>query len=155
MYCKPQADSDGIVRPKAFGGRRRIDRILVDTSTSDNTSKQECQSKVEGYQFLTCLAGQTDHVPVALTLKSTWKTTKSRTRNTHYSKLIFFCPKINFNSKTPKLCLSITLWPHHGLSLSVRRSQRLPRLNFMDLYSGQMEEQTIVEKGVKVWKKGG
>ena len=28
-----------------------------------------CQSKVEGYQFLTCLAGQTDHVPVALTLK--------------------------------------------------------------------------------------
>ena len=71
MYCKPQADSDGIVRPKAFGGRRRIDRILVDTSTSGNTSsKQECQSKVEGYQFLTCLAGQTDHVPVALTLKS-------------------------------------------------------------------------------------
>ena len=66
MYCKPQADSDGIVRPKAFGGRRRIDRILVDTTTS-----QECQSKVEGYQFLTCLAGQTDHVPVALTLKST------------------------------------------------------------------------------------
>ena len=64
MYCQPQADLDGIVRPKAFGGRRRIDRILVDTTN------EECQSKVEGYQFLTCLAGQTDHVPVALTLKS-------------------------------------------------------------------------------------
>ena len=61
MYCQPKPDEDGEVRPKPFGGRRRIDRILVDT--------EECQSKVEGYQFLTCLAGQTDHVPVALTLK--------------------------------------------------------------------------------------
>lgn len=61
MYCQPKADENGEVRPKPFGGRRRIDRILVDTKA--------CQSKVEGYQFLTCLAGQTDHVPVALTLK--------------------------------------------------------------------------------------
>ena len=30
-----------------------------------------------------------------------------------------------------------------------QRSQRLPRFNFMDLYNGQMEVQTIVEKGVK------
>lgn len=61
MVCQPKPDEDGEVRPKPFGGRRRIDRILVDT--------KECQSKVEGYQFLTCLAGQTDHVPVALTIK--------------------------------------------------------------------------------------
>ena len=36
-----------------------------------------------------------------------------------------------------------------------QRSQRLPRFNFMDLYNGQMEVQTIVEKCVKVLKKGG
>lgn len=62
MYCQPEPDHDGEVRPKPFGGRRRIDRILVDT---------ECQqSKVIGYQFLTCLAGQTDHVPVAMSIKT-------------------------------------------------------------------------------------
>ena len=61
MYCQPKADDDGEVRSKIFGGRRRIDRILVDTKS--------CKSEVEGYQFLTCLAGQSDHVPVALTLK--------------------------------------------------------------------------------------
>ena len=60
MYCQPKADEDGEVKPKIFGGRRRIDRILVDTKNG--------QSKIEGYKFLTCLAGQTDHVPVALTI---------------------------------------------------------------------------------------
>ena len=37
MYCQPKADENGEVRPKPFGGRRRIDRILVDTKA--------CQSK--------------------------------------------------------------------------------------------------------------
>ena len=58
MYCQPEADEDGEVRPKKYGGRRRIDRILTDQP-----------AKIEGYQFLTCLAGQTDHVPVAMTIK--------------------------------------------------------------------------------------
>ena len=58
MYCQPKADEDGEVRPKNYGGRRRIDRIL--------TNKPD---KIEGYQFLTCLAGQTDHMPVALTIR--------------------------------------------------------------------------------------
>ena len=58
MYCQPKADEDGEVRPKNYGGRRRIDRIL--------TNKPD---KIEGYQFLTCLAGQTDHMPVAMTIR--------------------------------------------------------------------------------------
>ena len=37
MYCQPKADENGEVRPKPFGGRRRIDRILVDAKA--------CQSK--------------------------------------------------------------------------------------------------------------
>ena len=34
-----------------------------------------------------------------------------------------------------------------------QRSQRLPRFNFMDLYNGQMEVQTIVEKVSKAENK--
>lgn len=61
MYCQPQPDKDGHVRAEPeTGGRRRIDRILHDIN---------CPAKPEGYQFLTCLAGHTDHVPVAMTLK--------------------------------------------------------------------------------------
>jgi sphingomyelin phosphodiesterase 3 len=61
MYCQPEADEDGEVRAKPqFGGRRRIDRILYDKNH---------KVKVAGYQFLTCLAGQTDHVPVGMTLE--------------------------------------------------------------------------------------
>ncbi len=60
MYCQPETDEDGEVRATHNGGRRRIDRILYD----DRCPVQPC-----GYQFLTTFAGQTDHVPVAMTLK--------------------------------------------------------------------------------------
>ena len=58
MYCQPQPD--GEIRAKDFGGRRRIDRILYD---------KDCPVEPAGYNFLTTLAGHTDHVPVAMTLK--------------------------------------------------------------------------------------
>ena len=61
MYCDPKPDKDGQVRedPEA-GGRRRIDRIIYDPKTG---------SKPVGFQFLTSLAGLTDHVPVAMSLQ--------------------------------------------------------------------------------------
>jgi len=61
MYCQPEADEDGEIREnRKYGGRRRIDRILYDI---------DCPTRPTGYHFLTCFAGQTDHVPVSMTLR--------------------------------------------------------------------------------------
>jgi len=62
MYCGPKPDCNGEVgEDLEIGGRRRIDRIIYDASL---------HCKPVGFRFLTSLAGQTDHVPVAMTLKT-------------------------------------------------------------------------------------
>ena len=60
MYCQPRADpSSGRVEATANGGMRRIDRLLHDV---------RLPSRPAGAAFVTAIAGQTDHVPFALTL---------------------------------------------------------------------------------------
>ncbi len=61
MYCDPKPDSNGEVKATAFGGKRRIDRLLYDPS---------CQTEPAGVAFLTAFAGHTDHIPFGVTLKS-------------------------------------------------------------------------------------
>ena len=62
MYCDPEPDDDGEIRENLeYGGRRRIDRILYDPSL---------HSKPVGYRFITSFAGQTDHVPVTMSLET-------------------------------------------------------------------------------------
>jgi sphingomyelin phosphodiesterase 3 len=62
MFCLPKPDADGQVRadPRR-GGKRRIDRIIFDPMI---------RSKITGFNFLTCLAGLTDHVPIALSVET-------------------------------------------------------------------------------------
>ena len=60
MYCTPKPNEAGEIVATPSGGRRRIDRILTDL---------KCDGvKVTGAAFITRLAGQTDHVPVAISL---------------------------------------------------------------------------------------
>ena len=62
MYCSPSADpTTGEIEPTPNGGMRRIDRLIYDTSLGVTA---------DGAAFVSALAGQTDHVPFALTLKS-------------------------------------------------------------------------------------
>jgi len=65
MYCLPKPNSLGeVVENPETGGRRRIDRILVDKSIP---------IKTVGYAFVTSLAGQTDHIPVAISLETQYR----------------------------------------------------------------------------------
>lgn len=52
----------GDIVAETWGGKRRIDRILV---------RRDSPVKIVGYAFSTALAGLTDHIPVALSLQST------------------------------------------------------------------------------------
>ncbi len=52
----------GMIVAEKWGGRRRIDRILI---------RKDSPAKVVGYAFSSVLAGLTDHIPVALSLKLT------------------------------------------------------------------------------------
>ena len=45
---------------ETWGGKRRIDRILM---------RKDSPANVVGYAFSSALAGLTDHIPVALSLK--------------------------------------------------------------------------------------
>lgn len=60
MYCGPKPDEKGDIGATVAGGMRRIDRIILDPSLP---------SKPIGAQFLSCFAGQTDHVPFALSVE--------------------------------------------------------------------------------------
>lgn len=52
----------GEVVAETWGGKRRIDRILI---------RKDSPAQVIGYAFSSVLAGLTDHIPVALSLKLT------------------------------------------------------------------------------------
>jgi hypothetical protein len=82
MYCLPKPDETGEIRENPeSGGRRRIDRILydplirskpiksVESRSKPNKSVEIC-SKPIGFQFLTSLAGLTDHVPIAMSIET-------------------------------------------------------------------------------------
>ena len=73
-----------------------------------------CQSKVEGYQFLTCLAGQTDHVPVALTLKcGLWKIQNSKILFQQSQKSLFSTQGLIKKNLCTLLGLTLlSVWPH-------------------------------------------
>jgi len=64
MTCPPRSDSNGKVGFVAFGGMRRIDRILTNKNL-DNINK------VSGYGYVSALAGLSDHVPVVATITHT------------------------------------------------------------------------------------
>jgi hypothetical protein len=92
MYCLPKPDETGEIRENPeSGGRRRIDRILYDPlirskpiKSVETCSKQiksdevqpkpiksvEIRPKPIGFQFLTSLAGLTDHVPIAMSIET-------------------------------------------------------------------------------------
>jgi endonuclease/exonuclease/phosphatase family metal-dependent hydrolase len=53
-------DETGKIVSEEWGGKRRIDRILV------NHDNPAC---VTGFAFSTALAGLTDHIPVSLSLQ--------------------------------------------------------------------------------------
>ena len=58
MYCEPKLESNGqLVEKPEYGGRRRVDRILVDPSLP---------MKAEGVGFISAVGGDSDHVPVCL-----------------------------------------------------------------------------------------
>jgi len=57
MFCQPKPDANGQVQAVREGGMRRIDKILVE------------KGAIEGVSFISALAGQTDHVPFALSIK--------------------------------------------------------------------------------------
>lgn len=62
MFCGPQPNEEGeVCEDLEMGGRRRIDRIIYDATL---------RCKPSGFRFITSLAGQTDHVPIALSLKT-------------------------------------------------------------------------------------
>ena len=52
----------GEIVAESWGGKRRVDRILV---------RRRSSVKVIGIAFSTVLAGLTDHIPVALSLQKT------------------------------------------------------------------------------------
>ena len=63
MICEPKPEPNGkVIAQPSFGGKRRIDRILYDPSLPTEPA---------GVAFITACAGQTDHIPVALTLNVT------------------------------------------------------------------------------------
>ncbi len=72
MYCLPKPDETGEIRENPeTGGRRRIDRILYDPLIRSKPIKSvEIHSKPIGFQFLTRLAGLTDHVPIAMSIQT-------------------------------------------------------------------------------------
>ncbi len=82
MYCLPKPDETGEIRENPeSGGRRRIDRILYDPLIRSKPIKSveiqpkpiksvEIHSKPIGFQFLTSLAGLTDHVPIAMSIET-------------------------------------------------------------------------------------
>ncbi len=92
MYCLPKPDETGEIRENPeSGGRRRIDRILYDPmirskpiksdkirskpNKSDEIRSKPIKSvkirpKPIGFQFLTSLAGLTDHVPIAMSMET-------------------------------------------------------------------------------------
>ncbi len=82
MYCVPKPDETGEIRENPeTGGRRRIDRILYDPLIRSKPIKPveirskpiksvEIRSKPIGFQFMTSLAGLTDHVPIALSIET-------------------------------------------------------------------------------------
>ena len=60
--CVPKPNNFGEVVAIPNGGKRRLDRILTDL---------KCDGvKLTGAAFITRLAGQTDHVPVAISLET-------------------------------------------------------------------------------------
>ena len=58
--CDPLANANGVVVQEPWGGKRRIDRILV---------RRDSPCRTVGLAFSTSLAVLTDHIPVSLTLK--------------------------------------------------------------------------------------
>lgn len=52
----------GEVVAETWGGKRRIDRILL---------RKDSPAQVIGYAFSSALAGLTDHIPVAMSVKLT------------------------------------------------------------------------------------
>ncbi|XP_057370306.1 sphingomyelin phosphodiesterase 3-like [Daphnia carinata] len=58
----PSTNEDGKVVRESWGGKRRIDRILL---------RKDSPAQVVGYGFSSVLAGLTDHIPVAVSLKVT------------------------------------------------------------------------------------
>lgn len=63
MICEPKPESNGeVIAQPEFGAKRRIDRILYDP---------ELPTKPSGIAFITACAGQTDHIPVGLSLAVT------------------------------------------------------------------------------------
>uniref|UniRef100_A0A0P5XL57 Sphingomyelin phosphodiesterase 3 n=1 Tax=Daphnia magna TaxID=35525 RepID=A0A0P5XL57_9CRUS len=56
----PSTDKNGKVVCESWGGKRRIDRILL---------RKDSPAQVVGYGFSSVLAGLTDHIPVTLSLK--------------------------------------------------------------------------------------
>ena len=57
---EPEPNKDGQVVAQSWGGKRRIDRILL---------RKDCPAKPVGYAFSTILAGLTDHIPVCMTVQ--------------------------------------------------------------------------------------
>lgn len=53
-------NQEGKIVSEVWGGKRRIDRILIN---------HESSACITGFAFSTALAGLTDHIPVSLSLK--------------------------------------------------------------------------------------
>ena len=60
-------DFAGKIITESWGGKRRIDKILINNET---------KARIAGFAFSTALAGLTDHIPVSLSLKV--ETTETR-----------------------------------------------------------------------------
>nr|CAH0101671.1 unnamed protein product [Daphnia galeata] len=58
----PATNKNGEVVAETWGGKRRIDRILL---------RKDSPAQVIGYAFSSALAGLTDHIPVAMSVKLT------------------------------------------------------------------------------------
>ncbi|XP_076042396.1 sphingomyelin phosphodiesterase 5-like isoform X1 [Oratosquilla oratoria] len=64
MYCNPVPDEDGIIYPKPWGGRRRIDQILV--RKYDDSIPNYKPPTPRNIWFSSSFAGLSDHIPVVM-----------------------------------------------------------------------------------------
>jgi hypothetical protein len=62
MTCVVNPGPDGHIPIEPYGGRRRVDRLLVRDTTTH-------RSHLAGYAFATTLTNLTDHLPVCMSLR--------------------------------------------------------------------------------------